>query len=547
MAAALCVAPLLGARPSAQSTEAAIPGAELTPGTIARLVEIPQATAAQDRLRTALGHPDPRVRAAASRIVFVTASTGLLREVRAALQAENATDAFVEQSRVLAAFGEAADIDRIVDGLGRVAAADALLLAAAARGVDTLKLFPGIRAHGIPRGVLADFVRLATRGDVTVLDTTAATAVQDGDDVLLEAALRAARDAQVRIPPATLARAIETPFGSAPGAAALWHLLDRWERGKSELPPEVLRPLQAAIAAPAAAAPSPDAALAYELAGRASGRPPRTDPAWTAVLTASVTDLRRRLATDAVRELLTPAERQTLITTYALDPRFFEPGQATAASRRHPDASLQAPLVTAAGYPTGYVESVVEAVGCDAGRAARSPFGNGLANVTLRRNGRAARIGLIDTRLSRECTEAVRLLLMAYAAPANRVVGEGDMVAVLVPFVASYLACQSVPAAGSTPEHPGEHGGVQSLKKTLDVKPQYPASMQRQRISGSVVLEGVVATTGCIKSVQVVKSVHPELDLAALKAVTAWQFTPALRDDKPADVLMTLTVNFLLR
>jgi hypothetical protein len=43
------------------------------------------------------------------------------------------------------------------------------------------------------------------------------------------------------------------------------------------------------------------------------------------------------------------------------------------------------------------------------------------------------------------------------------------------------------------------------------------------------------------------QGVHPELDLAAMRAVSQWRYTPTLLEGDPVPVYMTVTINFRLR
>jgi TonB family protein len=83
-------------------------------------------------------------------------------------------------------------------------------------------------------------------------------------------------------------------------------------------------------------------------------------------------------------------------------------------------------------------------------------------------------------------------------------------------------------------------------RKTRDRKPVYPAAAIQARISGVVILESELTTTGCVRSARVLRSVHPQLDWAAMRAVASWQFAPATLDGSPLAVIMSVTVNFTL-
>ena len=92
---------------------------------------------------------------------------------------------------------------------------------------------------------------------------------------------------------------------------------------------------------------------------------------------------------------------------------------------------------------------------------------------------------------------------------------------------------------------PGEAGqpAVQAPRKTSDVPPVYPPDAQRAKISGIVVLEAVIDRQGKVKDLKVLRSV-PDLDDAAMKAVSQWEYTPTLIAGVPVEVIMTVTVRF---
>jgi TonB family protein len=96
-------------------------------------------------------------------------------------------------------------------------------------------------------------------------------------------------------------------------------------------------------------------------------------------------------------------------------------------------------------------------------------------------------------------------------------------------------------AGGSSPLRVG--GDIAEPKKIVDVKPVYPQLAQDAKISGVVIMEVVIDTTGGIRDAKVLRSV-PMLDQAALDAVKQWRFTPTLLNGAPQEVIMTVTMNF---
>jgi protein TonB len=66
------------------------------------------------------------------------------------------------------------------------------------------------------------------------------------------------------------------------------------------------------------------------------------------------------------------------------------------------------------------------------------------------------------------------------------------------------------------------------------------------RIQGVVILECTISPQGRVEGVQVLRGV-PTLDEAAVAAVRQWAYTPTLLGGVPVGVVMTVTVNFVLR
>jgi TonB family protein len=89
-------------------------------------------------------------------------------------------------------------------------------------------------------------------------------------------------------------------------------------------------------------------------------------------------------------------------------------------------------------------------------------------------------------------------------------------------------------------------GNVKVPTKIKDVRPVYPLDAMDAGVSGVVIIEAVIDTTGSVHSARVLRSI-PALDRAALEAVQQWRFTPTLVDGVPVPVAMTVTVNFTLQ
>ena len=108
-----------------------------------------------------------------------------------------------------------------------------------------------------------------------------------------------------------------------------------------------------------------------------------------------------------------------------------------------------------------------------------------------------------------------------------------------------------VSSAGSRPPAPPPRivrvgGVVREPRKIKDVPPVYPELAKRARIQGVVILECVINPQGRVENVKVLRGLAT-LDEPAVEAVRQWTYTPTLVDGVPTSVVMTVTVNFLLR
>jgi protein TonB len=102
-------------------------------------------------------------------------------------------------------------------------------------------------------------------------------------------------------------------------------------------------------------------------------------------------------------------------------------------------------------------------------------------------------------------------------------------------------------AAPSPPPQIVRVGGVvREPKKIKHVSPVYPNVALAARIEGVVILECTISPQGRVEGVQVLRGV-PSLDEAAVEAVKKWAYTPTLLGGVPVGVVMTVTVNFVLK
>lgn len=89
-------------------------------------------------------------------------------------------------------------------------------------------------------------------------------------------------------------------------------------------------------------------------------------------------------------------------------------------------------------------------------------------------------------------------------------------------------------------------GKIRPPAKVRHVPPEYPWIAQQNKVEGTVILEAVIAESGRVRDVRVLRSV-PLLDQAAVDAVRQWHFTPTLLNGEAVPVVMTVTVRFELK
>jgi periplasmic protein TonB len=77
------------------------------------------------------------------------------------------------------------------------------------------------------------------------------------------------------------------------------------------------------------------------------------------------------------------------------------------------------------------------------------------------------------------------------------------------------------------------------------IQPNYPSSLLSKGIGGRVLIVCVVDDKGQVASTTIRQSAgHPDLDKAAIAAVTKWKFKPAMKGGRPVRASCTVPFNF---
>jgi TonB family protein len=87
-------------------------------------------------------------------------------------------------------------------------------------------------------------------------------------------------------------------------------------------------------------------------------------------------------------------------------------------------------------------------------------------------------------------------------------------------------------------------GNIRPPAKLVDVRPEYPPALRRDKIGGTVDIDARIATDGSVKEARPDPSAHPDLARAAVDAVLGWRFDETLLNCVPIEVSMSVTVTF---
>jgi TonB family protein len=77
-------------------------------------------------------------------------------------------------------------------------------------------------------------------------------------------------------------------------------------------------------------------------------------------------------------------------------------------------------------------------------------------------------------------------------------------------------------------------------------KAEYSKDAREKRIQGEVKLEATIGTDGVAREIKIISPLYPSLDKSALDAVSTWRFAPAMKDGKPIEKRVPISVGFSL-
>ena len=475
----------------------------------------------ESALTSALLNPDPRVRAAAARVVAVVDDGRLVDDVVAAVAAERDAQAGAELVRtvlllrgqparewvepharrlggpamaVLAAWLARHDHPRFVAVLPEAAKAPgapfrsllgAIALAADDRQstVDVLRAWLPVAPERAWQAALAD--SLTSPGDIS-----------RAEDLLLEA-LRSGNTA-VRL---------ET----------IWFLVKADARG-DRLPTRIVAAAETAATAQAGGWDI----FGLELIARSAARRKAVDRA----------DFLRQEA--AIGRLLANADlkRLTASESAAINERLTKAGLSTdeLAELRDPRSSPTSfpPARTIDPWLPGLLEEIGRATECVLPRAT----GHGIARVTFRPDGRPRRAELDVTSMPPACVPVLHALAMTGFADEERRIGERSSQSQVLPLTPAFFNCNKPRSAeslrASVPYvHVDEAEGPFLTRKVHGRMPSLPAEVQRSGRPSDITAELMVSESGCVASVRVTSgSGSDAANVAVVRGMSEWVYNP---------------------
>ncbi len=510
---------------------------ETTAASVASLVREEDAAVLAESLREAVASPASLVRATAARVIAVRNVAALLPLLRDTLQTETDATAAREQIRSLAMLGAPADLDAALSAASRWPAGmdNALAVAVARRGgPHAIDIYlKQLRSTRMNNG--AEFFRVAlwARGDL--LPMTGARIVGAGDERGWRALLDALQQSEVSMHGPVLASSLGAPSEDI-RAASVWYLIRGYATDPEALPPAVVEKL----AQPGDELSTNREDFGRELLRRMTGGEKKDDPRWLQFLE---TDEGSRLFSgnhDAL-QYATDAEYELLYTRCAL-----QPGTCAIPKKRTRQRTIPSQTVRPAAFnlpetlPAGLADAIVQGARCNDWR--------GVADVTVDSSGRIHSLNLGKVSVAPSCRRALDTLLRLSLAT-NTSVRSGFSDRIVLAHSRSTPLCLDEP----TPAEPMTSvqisgGAIEPPQVLRRVSPEYPKSVRKAMGSNRnvlIVMESVITREGCVRSVRPIQQTpFPELNGAALMALSQWTFAPGKMDGKPVDVLFSLTINF---
>lgn len=114
--------------------------------------------------------------------------------------------------------------------------------------------------------------------------------------------------------------------------------------------------------------------------------------------------------------------------------------------------------------------------------------------------------------------------------------------------MAAVAVMLGVPALAQDQTYKAGENGVKHPVLVREVKPQYTADAMQRQVQGVVEMAAVVKADGSVDdTIRVTRSLDPDLDEEAIKALRQWKFKPGTKDDQAVNVEVNVEMTFTLR
>jgi TonB family protein len=511
--------------------------ADDTPASIALLVNEANAETVASRVGPALAAKDAITRAAASRVALVRGVTAVVPQLRQALTTETDPDAAREEVRALVILGDAADVNIARDAARKLPPAiDDVIVRAVSRRPDAFEIYTtNLREHGYVPDAAFFTQALWRRPAATAGVGSRILGIRDAAG--WKSLLSSVRDAHLAMQPGVLGASLNMPLEDI-RTASVWYLV----RSYVPDPAMIHENVRAMLAAPAEEASTREA-FGRELLRRMLGGERKDDSRWLEWLQSAEAD--PLLGDDeALFQYFTDKEfaarkNHCGVVTYDCRMPKVRP------TRSIPSAGVAQPAYFLPDVlPRGVADAVMTQSRCNGEWMA-------LATATSDIAGRVQSVDVKRIQMDTACEKAVTTLMRLSLATPPTIDAPLKSDNILLVHARKQPACLDEPPLTSASSALHRVGGnVTAPVAKHRVEPYFPPSARRAMGSGTnviIIMECVITREGCVRSVNLLlQSPYPELNGAALQAVSQWTFEPGRLDGVPVDVQFNLTVNFLV-
>ena len=469
-------------------------------------------------LRRAIMSPDPRIRAAAARVINVRRETSLLDHVRTRLDSEHDGAAAREEVRTVVMLGGSRDLDRalyVSDRFDRILD-DTAAQAAAHLGQPAIDAyFTTLHDRHIDKG---GFFVAALWGRPQLAPSIAARLLAEDRDAFQMFLFAMADEPDELLDAKTFLDALANADNDV-RCEMVWYLVNRAVTpGEPKWDPKV----KEAVAAMKDPGDDRDFTVGIEMLHRVLGLTRMNANEFRVALGSSrLSQVRIFIAPKKLMDYVGPTEKILVLGGLQLP-------------EHRVDSNVRPlPFVVPSLMPNGVAAAVMRANGCKGGW-----LGNAMVRVD--KSGRVTGSNLDDVAADAGCARALQALISLSVA---------DNVYAASPFETSRMSMVQVANADPCLDE-GTVGRIGTrmfgspymrmprLRKK--VEPELPPDPKRKPAESLVEL--VITRQGCVRSARVLRSIDKQTDDAVLRAVGQWQFEPADYDSMPVEAMLLLKV-----